>query len=269
MSGKKDFKLIGYVEVKDRIKAFLESENHQGWYFLTEIIDNARPKGVVNDDGLNDSQLGYIQMKAIVYDKENNPRSTGYAQEVEGIGMVNKTSYLENCETSAIGRALGMLGFGIEKSIASKEEIDRAKSSEQPMFEVYEQMAITEEEAKGLIGTSIKELIAKLGARKEDLANLYDAKTMGGKASNASITQLMNLEKELRTANNETSEWHSIYAQNSRVKDPVPLNQEIVYTSSKIRYALKAYEMAQDDDTRLDIIKYYQDGGYDISKLVI
>jgi hypothetical protein len=263
-----EYSLKGYVEVKDRIKAFLESEPHKGWYYLTEIVDNARPKGVVNGDGLNDSPLGYVQFKATVYDNNDTPRSTGFAQEIEGLGMVNKTSYLENCETSAIGRALGMLGFGIDKSIATKEEIERAKSAKQPMYEVYENIMITEDDAKKIVSTSIKQLIATLGARKEDFTALYSTKTMGGKASDASLEQLTNLEKALRTANNEDSEWHSIYGKNSRVKDPVPVNQQIVYKSSKVRFALKAYEMATDDDIKLDIVKYYQDGGYDISELI-
>jgi hypothetical protein len=39
------------------------------------------------------------------------------------MSLVNKTSYIENCETSAWGRALGNLGIGIDASIASAEEV--------------------------------------------------------------------------------------------------------------------------------------------------
>lgn len=53
---------------------------------------------------------------------------TGHAEELRAEGYINKTSALENCETSAIGRALGILGIGIEEGIASKEEIDIAES---------------------------------------------------------------------------------------------------------------------------------------------
>lgn len=51
---------------------------------------------------------------------------TGHAQEKESSSYINKTSYIENCETSAIGRALGMAGFGIDTSVASYEEVANA-----------------------------------------------------------------------------------------------------------------------------------------------
>lgn len=51
---------------------------------------------------------------------------TGTAYEKEGSTYINKTSYIENCETSAVGRALGMAGFGIDTSVASAEEVQNA-----------------------------------------------------------------------------------------------------------------------------------------------
>ena len=50
----------------------------------------------------------------------------GTAYEKEGSSFINKTSYIENCETSAVGRALGMAGFGIDTSVASFEEVSNA-----------------------------------------------------------------------------------------------------------------------------------------------
>ena len=52
--------------------------------------------------------------------------STGLAYEIVGSSQINKTSALENCETSAVGRALGMLGIGIDGSIASADEVKNA-----------------------------------------------------------------------------------------------------------------------------------------------
>ena len=49
--------------------------------------------------------------------------ATGTAYEKENSTFINKTSYIENCETSAVGRALGMCGFGIDTSVASAEEV--------------------------------------------------------------------------------------------------------------------------------------------------
>ena len=51
---------------------------------------------------------------------------TGTAYEKEGSSQINRTSYIENCETSAVGRALGMAGFGIDTSVASAEEVENA-----------------------------------------------------------------------------------------------------------------------------------------------
>lgn len=52
--------------------------------------------------------------------------ATGTAYEKEGANNINRTSYIENCETSAVGRALGFAGFGIDTSIASAEEVQNA-----------------------------------------------------------------------------------------------------------------------------------------------
>ena len=51
---------------------------------------------------------------------------TGHAEEVVGSSQINKTSAVENCETSAVGRCLGFLNIGIDTSIASKDEVDNA-----------------------------------------------------------------------------------------------------------------------------------------------
>lgn len=55
----------------------------------------------------------------------------GTAYENEKSSYINKTSYIENCETSAVGRALGMAGFGIDASVASLEEVANAISQQE------------------------------------------------------------------------------------------------------------------------------------------
>ena len=55
---------------------------------------------------------------------------TGTAYERENSTFINKTSYIENCETSAVGRALAMCGIGIDTSIASAEEVQNAIASQ-------------------------------------------------------------------------------------------------------------------------------------------
>lgn len=57
------------------------------------------------------------------------PAGTGHAFEVDGTGMANKTSALENCETSAVGRALASAGYSGDLK-ATREEMMKAKAGE-------------------------------------------------------------------------------------------------------------------------------------------
>lgn len=107
-----------YIEVNQRILAF--------W----ELYPNGRIETeLLADDGKR------CTFKATVYDSDK-VLATGHSFEFQGSGMVNKTSYVENCETSAIGRALGILGIGITESIASADEVQSAiehqERNEQP-----------------------------------------------------------------------------------------------------------------------------------------
>ena len=107
-----------YIEVNQRILAF--------W----ELYPNGR---IITEKLFDDGKR--CDFKATAYDGDN-PLATGHAFEFQGSGTVNKTSYLENCETSAIGRALGILGIGITESIASADEVQAAiehqEKNEQP-----------------------------------------------------------------------------------------------------------------------------------------
>ena len=100
-----------YVMVNERIIYFRTSEDYKGWSLTSEII-------TLNDDS--------CVIKGIVTDDKGIVRATGFAQEDRTSSMINKTSFVENCETSAWGRALGCLGIGINDSIASAEEVDMA-----------------------------------------------------------------------------------------------------------------------------------------------
>jgi len=71
---------------------------------------------------------GVIVMKSEIWlDRSDGlPIATGWAEEVRGSSNINKTSALENCETSAVGRALGFAGFGSAEQIASADEVEVA-----------------------------------------------------------------------------------------------------------------------------------------------
>ena len=100
-----------YVEVNERIKFFRQEEQYKNWSLITEFTV------------LDDVQC---VCKASIEDTEHRVISVGHAHEVQGSSNINKTSYVENCETSAIGRALAMLGIGIDTSIASANEVSDA-----------------------------------------------------------------------------------------------------------------------------------------------
>ena len=65
-------------------------------------------------------------MKATITDELGTVLGTGYAYEKETSSFINKTSYIENCETSAVGRALAMVGIGTDASMCSAEELVNA-----------------------------------------------------------------------------------------------------------------------------------------------
>lgn len=103
-----DIKGKNYAEVNQRIKAFrmLYPEG----YIKTEVLSLENGICVIRAEVGNDGKV----------------LGTGTAYEKEGSTFINKTSYIENCETSAVGRALGMLGIGIDVSVASAEEVQNA-----------------------------------------------------------------------------------------------------------------------------------------------
>lgn len=97
-----------YAEVNQRIKAFRMV--YPAGFIRTAILSNEDGVCVMRAEvGFGDTILG-----------------TGTAYEVKDATNINRTSYIENCETSAVGRALGMAGFGIDTSVASAEEVTNA-----------------------------------------------------------------------------------------------------------------------------------------------
>ncbi|MDQ1592611.1 MAG: hypothetical protein QOG71_3238 [Pyrinomonadaceae bacterium] len=101
-----------YVPVAERLERFYE--RFPDGRVITHIIEH-------------NSESGFVLMRAEVYRSPDDaqPAATGHAFEVRGESYVNKTSYIENCETGAVGRALALLGFEVKRGIASREELEK------------------------------------------------------------------------------------------------------------------------------------------------
>jgi hypothetical protein len=110
------FNLEDYETVEDRLVKF--------WKMF--------PEGRIETQLINRDETSFI-FTANIYRTsalEELPFSQGWAHEVIGVGMVNKTSALENCETSAIGRALANGGFATKGKRASREEMSKVQRGE-------------------------------------------------------------------------------------------------------------------------------------------
>jgi hypothetical protein len=74
-------------------------------------------------------------IKASVIDNSDRVVATGLAQEFRKASQINGTSYVENCETSAIGRALACLGLGGTEFASANEVLNAIHQQNNPVVE--------------------------------------------------------------------------------------------------------------------------------------
>lgn len=98
-----------YVTVNERLKEFRAS--YPKYSLRSELV-------TVNE------KMALI--KAVIADENGSILAEGTAFEQFGDSNINKTSHVENCETSAWGRALGNFGIGIDASVATADEVANA-----------------------------------------------------------------------------------------------------------------------------------------------
>lgn len=249
---KTDIKGKEYAGVSERILAFRKL-NPNG-KIITDIIDRTESE---------------VTIKATIYDENEKKLSTGYASEVKK-GLVNSVSMLENCETSAIGRALGFCGFGIDNGIASDQDMQKVEEYKQrnKKEEIYTNMFISYDEAVKIVKIAINELCRKQGIVVTDLSSLMN-KELWTTLEELNLQQLKRLEVELSKINNVTHKWHELYNQNSKIKNVVPKNQEVIYRSSSYMFGQEALKQAKDDELlKQKIIDTYLELGTDLTKTV-
>lgn len=142
-----------YVLVADRIIYFNNEYDH----------------GSITTQLISDPTSDHIIVKATVKPNANEQREfTGYSQAVVGQGYINKTSALENAETSAVGRALAMMGIGVIDSVASADELNKAKGAEQP---------ISQTQALNLLRNKIAKELGVDATNEEKIINLIANKS--------------------------------------------------------------------------------------------
>ena len=116
-----DVKGAPYIAVHERVKAFRKV------FPFGRIETNVK---VENGVCTCTAEI-YVLRDDIIPDVERADMpvliATGTAVEKDGSSYINKTSFVENCETSAVGRALGFAGFGIDTAIASSDEVQNAE----------------------------------------------------------------------------------------------------------------------------------------------
>lgn len=151
-----DIKGKEYAEVNQRVKAFRM----------------VYPEGSIETYMLS-NENGVCIFKAEVFNGDTLI-ATGHAYEKEGSSFINKTSYIENAETSALGRALGIAGFGIDTSICSAEELKNAKLNQSK--EEVEKLMIDAEKTP-ISDSHVKILREK--AKKLDVSTVMIAEKYG------------------------------------------------------------------------------------------
>jgi len=112
------FDLDSYITVHERIEKF-----YAKWptgRILTSIVEH-------------NAETGFVLVRAEVYREQDDamPAATGHAYELRSAGHVQQGSYVEVGETSAVGRALALLGFEVRRGVASREEVERGAKKQQ------------------------------------------------------------------------------------------------------------------------------------------
>ncbi|MCA1643766.1 MAG: hypothetical protein LC785_17915 [Acidobacteria bacterium] len=131
-----------YVPVAERIVKFYE--RFPEGRIVTHIIEH-------------DRDSGFVLIRAEVYRNADDasPAATGHAYEFKDAGYVQRTSYIEVAETSAVGRSLAFLNFETKRGIASREEMEKASRMAQKEIHTHQQtdstLPATEEQKANIL----------------------------------------------------------------------------------------------------------------------
>jgi len=161
-------------KVKERIKYFREI--HKDWGLTSEILDLSDERCVI---------------KATITNAEDRVIATGIAYETKGSSYINKTSFIENCETSAWGRALANLGIGLDVAIASADEVLNAKAQDKSKKPKIEK----------LTDAKLSAMLVAIGEGKGDTVRERLCKYKISNKQQAKIDELLSADKKEEKTN--------------------------------------------------------------------
>jgi len=157
------FNLEDYETVEERLKKFWA--DYPNGRIYTEVVH-------ITDDGscVTIRTLGYKDMEDV------NPVATGIAQETKGQGgFANADAWMENCETSALGRALANWKYqGSNKPRPSREEMSKVSNSKP---DTSKKKQVAQESGK----SPSKPIITELALKKMVMSRCNDDKTFASK----------------------------------------------------------------------------------------
>ena len=106
------FDLSNYETVESRLARFWEQF----------------PEGRVETTLMNyDGESCIVRSVIWKHRDDANPTATGYAHEIHTDRGVNMTSFIENCETSSLGRVLSNMGLAKQGARPSREEMEKVQ----------------------------------------------------------------------------------------------------------------------------------------------
>ena len=156
------------------------------------------------ETALVESTLQRFIIKAAIYRTEVDAQAwtTGFAEETVSTRGVNSTSALENCETSAIGRALANAGYASKGKRPSREEMSKVKANEpKPLLTRLEEKIIMEVENDPWTTKEVTE--TPTAAEAVDLVK----EVLGGVKVDKDIPHCQHGEREWRTGNKNGKAW--------------------------------------------------------------
>lgn len=104
-----------YITVNERLIFFRTQPQYKGWRISEDVVSLDEKEGL---------------FKVTIINPDGFEMAVAHAQEYRDSSYINKTSFVENGFTSALGRALGYLGIGIDTAIASADEVQTAVNNQ-------------------------------------------------------------------------------------------------------------------------------------------